>query len=331
MSRYRYLILFIVILLTGWVIVPYTFPETFTVRHILEIDAPARTLFAQVSDLRNWELWSPWNAQDQETRLAYKNGGIGRGGTAEWISGEKEQLLQQFTIVKSEPHTLVETGMDFRGKGFVVSAIQVSPQGEKTLLTWNSGMKTHGWSSVFFWFDFRKSIRKATGNLRETAELWHAQNILVVERGILSAFPYVSIRRQIPWEDLSDAMGNMYEELIRESGEDTYTIIGHAYAVYHSMGDEKIDIECGFPVERATQNRGIILAGVFPESDCALTEYTGTYENLEKGHDAVQQWIQERGFSLAGPPVEIFVTGASSGSDPSEWVTKICYPVILQE
>jgi effector-binding domain-containing protein len=329
MAKYRNPILFITILLIVWIIVPYTLPETLTIRHSSGINAPERVVFVQLNDLRNWENWSPWIIGETPMPV-YRNGGFGKGGTAEWVTGNSGTPVQRFTIVKSDPHHMIEIGMDFRDKGFVLSAIQMKEQEGRTILTWNSGMKSEGWKSIFLWLDTKRHVRKASANIRELAELWHSQGIQVVEQGVISAFPFVSIRRQVSWEDLSEAMGNMYEQLIGESDDATYTIIGHAYAVYHSMGEERVDIECGFPIEKVTENRGIIRSGTFPESDCIITEYTGDYDNLEKGHDAVQQWISERGFTLSGPPMEIFVTSAASEADPSAWVTRICYPVNIQ-
>lgn len=329
MAKYRNPMVFISIILIIWLIIPYTLPETLNIRHSSGINAPARVVFVQLNDLRNWELWSPWNIREMPLPI-YRNGGFGTGGTAEWVNGNSSTPAQRFTIVKSDPHQLIEIAMDFRDKGFVLSAIQVQQHEERTMLTWNSGLKSEGWKSIFLWLDTKRQVRKAAVNLREMAELWHSQGIQVVEQGVISAFPFVSIRRQIPWEELSESMGKMYEQLISQSGETSYNIIGHAYAVYHSMGEERVDIECGFPIEKVTDNRGIILSGTFPESDCIITEYVGNYDNLQKGHDAVQQWISERGFTLSGPPMEIFVTSATSEADPSAWVTRICYPVNIQ-
>lgn len=327
MNKYLKLSLLLLPVVLVGLVLPAMLPKTFTVRHMSEIHAPAPVVFALVNDFRNWENWSAWYIWQNMPEPAYGNRGVGRGGFIEWESGQTGKYLQEFTIVKSEPHNQVEIAMDFTDKAFGVSIIEIHANGDTTLLSWSLGIKTEGWKTVFFWLNARKALRKASENLANMAELWHAQNVQIVEQGIISEFPYVSIRRQILWEDLSDAMGDIYAHLIRESGEDSYQITGHAFAMYHSMGEDKVDIECGFPVERVTSGQGITMAGIFPEINCVVTEYTGSYETLEKGHEAVQRWMTDRGYILSGPPMEIFVTSGSDTEDPSAWKTRICYPV----
>lgn len=314
------------LLFLGWLITPFLLPETMTVRHSVWINAPASTVYAQLNDFRNWEYWSPWNIEREMPQPLYHNGGFGQGGVAVWQAPGETGFLQRFTITKSEPHRLIEVAMDYTNKAFCVSRTELSESDGATLVSWALGVKTEGWKTLFFRMNAPKTLKKASANLLKTAELWHEQGLPVVEQGAIEEFPFVSIRRQIAWEDLSDDMAEMYDQLIKAGTDGNYTITGHPYAIYHSMGEERVDLECGFPVESAVQHQGIILSGMFSEAMCAVTEYTGNYENLESGHDAVQQWIIERGLSLSGPPMEIYLTD-DSDSDPSTWKTKICYPV----
>jgi effector-binding domain-containing protein len=326
-KRYRKLLVLLLTILILWMGLPFFIPDTLSIRASTEIDAPAQVVFVQINDLRNWEYWANWNRHEEMTAPVYNRGGMGAGGSAEWTVTGETSLIQRFTLVKSQPYQFIELAMDFPGQAFLVTRIDLRENGNKTILSWNAGMKSDGWKSFFFWLDARKTVKKAVLNLAASAELWHAQQIQIVEQGIVSEFPYVSIRRQVPWDELSDTMAAMFEQLIQASGNDTYTITGHPYAIYHAMGEEKADLECGFPVNNPVKIPGIILSGFFRETDCALTEYKGNYDQLEKGHEAIQQWIKDRGFILTGPPMEIFVTSASETQHPDEWVTRICYPL----
>ncbi len=327
MKRYLRLLILAGLLVLGWLIIPFILPETMTVRHSVRINAPASTVYAQLNDFRNWEYWSAWNIEKEMPEPLFNNGGFGRGGAAVWQAPGETGFLQRFTITRSEPHRLIEVAMDYTNTAFCVSRIELSVSEEGTLVSWALGIKSEGWKTLFFRMNATKTLKKSSANLLKTAALWHQQGIPVVEQGAIEEFPFISIRRQIAWDDLSDAMADIYDQLIKAGTDGDYTITGHPYAIYHSMGEDKVDIECGFPVESALQHQGIILSGLFPEALCAMTEYTGNYENLESGHDAVQQWIIERGLSLAGPPMEIYLTNDSDSDDPSTWKTKICYPV----
>jgi effector-binding domain-containing protein len=310
-----------------WVVAPFFFPETMVVSRSILLDVPARTLFAKINDFRNWEFWSPWQPDKEQTQAIFQNNGFGRGGVAIWPSDISDSPLQKFTITNAEPYTIIEVAMDFPGKAFSVNRIVFSENEGQTGLTWSMGVKTEGWKTLFFRIKAAKYINRALSDLSTTALLWHRRGLPIAEAGIINAFPYVSIRRQIAWEELSEAMEKMYEVLISSADEGNYQIIGHPYAIYHSMGEDRVDIECGFPVDKQPEHSGIINSGIYSEVMCAITEYTGSYENLETGHTAVQEWMSEREFTLSGPPMEIYMTNESESDNPDEWKTKICYPI----
>lgn len=310
-----------------WLVTPFFFSETMVVSKSILINAPARAVFSKINDFRYWEFWSPWCPDKGQGQEVFQNNGFGRGGAVIWQSDNTNSPVQKFTITNSEPYNIIEVAMDFPGKAFGVSRIVFSENEGQSRVNWSMGIKTEGWKTLFFRINASKAIKKALLDLSKTAILWHNQQLPVVEAGMINAFPYVSIRRQILWEELSEAMEKMYETLISSSDEGNYQIIGHPYAIYHSMGDNKVDIECGFPVASQTEHSGIIFSGIYSEAMCAMTIYTGSYENLETGHIAVQEWMTERGFTLNGSPMEIFMTSETESDDPTEWKTKICYPI----
>ncbi len=324
MKEKLFFIILTVIFVAIIVAVPKLMPETWTIKSEKTFEVPSKVVFVQLNDLRNWEHWSPWNMDDDSVLPSYLNGGFGPGGAIVWSSGTG--YLQRFVITQSEPHQSIEIAMDFGKDGLGISRIGlIETNTGKTLVTWNYGMKTEGWKSLPARQAIKKSIKKALNNLSSSAEFWNRQKFIVVEPGVISDFPFVSIRRQIEWDELSEEMGKMYELLASAASEGNYRIIGHPYAIYHAMGEERVDVECGYPVESQIANIGIIMSGTYSEAICAMTEYTGSFETLEKGHAAVQQWIEERNISLNGPPMEIYINNNSA-----EWTTKICYPIEVQ-
>lgn len=327
MKPLKKLLIAAVIFTAFWLIAPSFFPKTMVVSQSILIDAPARTVFSKINDFRNWEFWSPWRPDKDQVQSVFQNNGLGSDGAVIWQSGITDSPVQKFTITNSDPYNIIEVAMDFPDKAFGVSRIEFSENEGQSVVTWSMGIKTVGWKTLFFRIKASKEIKKALLDLSNTAMLWHNQQLPVVEAGVINAFPYVSIRRQISWPELSEAMEKIYETLISSANEGNYQIIGHPYAIYHSMGEDKVDIECGFPVDRQTEHSGIIFSGIYIEALCAMTEYTGSYENLETGHIAVQGWMTERGFTLSGSPMEIFMTSESGSDDPAEWKTKICYPI----
>lgn len=326
MSKQKRVILIVGVVLAFAIITPYFFPETLIIRQSRQINAPANVVFSQVNDLRFWELWSPWQPADLPPN--YGNSGVGRGGWVLWQQTADESYDQRFTITTSNPHQTVEIAMDFPQKAFAVSRIDVSESDQYTLVIWHMAIKTEGWKSVFFWLNQRQNLSKAATNLTVTSEMFFVQGMQLVERGLIDTFPYVSIRRQVEWEQLNTLMGELYQQLTEAAEIGTFTIIGHPFAIYHAIGDDRVDIECGYPIETPIDLKGgIVQTGVFPETTCAITHFNGGFENLELGHTAVQQWMEERGLTLGGSPMEIYQSNSVGEGDESNWTTAIVYPI----
>jgi effector-binding domain-containing protein len=323
------LALFILVILAVWLAVPLMLPETMAIRGRIEIDAPANLVYAQLNDFRNWPAWSSWYLRKDMPEPQYARGGYGPGGRVTWEANGNEEYLQQFTVVNSTPHHFTEIAMDFRQKAFCLSRISLSGSDAHTAVSWDLGIKTEGWKTLLFILNNKKTLEKSLSSLRKSAELRYRQGLPIVEQGTIDAFPFVSVRRQVSWNELSDKMAEFYDLIISNGGENTYQIKGYPYAIYHTLGEEYVDIECGFPVEKNSDHQGIIFSGIFSETICIITEHTGSYETLDKGHEAVKQWIDERGLIPGGPPVEIYVTDEENIDHPDLWKTRICYPIKL--
>ena len=88
----------------------FALPQTVHVERSLVMDAPAEAVFAEISDFRNWDAWSPWAELDPDAELTITGAEVGQ--TMVWvsetpqvgrgsqiitaISGQKTALLGEF-------------------------------------------------------------------------------------------------------------------------------------------------------------------------------------------------------------------------------------------
>jgi hypothetical protein len=306
---------------------PHFLPETVSIQKEISAEVSPRIIYTQVNDLRNWIFWSAWHKTDSFEEAVYRNGGIGRGGQVTLQQAGKPEKYLTATIVNAVPYRSLEVAFDFQTRPFTVNRIEISENDEVTLISWSMGFKNEGWKSLFLRWKMANELERSLKGLLHVSGLHADNDMLLVEPGTIDAFPFVSIRRQIPYETLSEEMGLLYTILAESSEEGNYTIIGHPFAVYHSVGEERVDVECGFPTDTVAADFGFIRGGVFEETKCAILDFTGDYSRLEEGHAAIQDWIIAREFRLNGPPVEIYMTQESDTADSSRWHTRICYPV----
>lgn len=326
MKRFLWISLILAAAITVLLILRTGKPEVLTVSRSVIIDADPRIVFAQLNDFRNWPGWAVWYPEVDESRIIYHNGGLGKGGAVVFPEGESGADVEKFTIIRSDPHSSVELALDFRDV-FSVHHVQIGIQDGKRVLSWSAGFKNQGWRSLLYRLKAGRELEKSLANLAGLSALMDKQGIALVEPGMLEAFPFVSIRRQFAYETLSEDMSSLYDQMITAGTEGKFEITGHPFAIYHSLGEERVDVECGFPVREQVADIGIIRSAVFGATSCAILEYTGDYTTLEAGHTAIQEWINDRGFQLSGPPLEIYLSQGSDTLNASLWQTQICYPI----
>ena len=61
-----------------------TLEGNFRVRRSLEIEAPAKAVFAAIVDLKSWPQWSPWLMHEADASLLYSDNFEQEGGYYTW-------------------------------------------------------------------------------------------------------------------------------------------------------------------------------------------------------------------------------------------------------
>jgi effector-binding domain-containing protein len=98
---------------------------------------------------------------------------------------------------------------------------------------------------------------------------------------------------------------------------------GRHIAIYF---DDQINLEVGVELEVPFAGHGEVIGSSTPSGQVATTTHFGPYQDLCKAHDAIKQWCQNNGHSLAGPCWEIYGHWLDEWNrDPSKIRTDIYY------
>jgi effector-binding domain-containing protein len=141
----------------------------------------------------------------------------------------------------------------------------------------------------------------------------------------LPARPTLSIRFRAAEQELPGHFGRVYgaiSQYLRELGEQH---VGAAFAAYHTMDMQNLDVEAGFPVSRPLPDRGDIRAGKIPGGMVAICHYTGPYDKVGTAYEDLTQFVKEKGYTPAGVCYEWYLNGP--GVPPQDLKTDIVFPV----
>ncbi len=112
-------------------------PSEVTVSRALDISADREVVFSNISDLKNWNSWSPWYAKDKQMKMTYsKEPASGVGAQAEWQS--ESQGSGSMTIIEQESPATVVLALDFGLRGKAQTRFDLEATGESgTRVTWS--------------------------------------------------------------------------------------------------------------------------------------------------------------------------------------------------
>jgi uncharacterized protein YndB with AHSA1/START domain len=87
-------------------------PDTFRVERTASIKAPPEKIFAQVSDLKSWAAWSPYEKKDPAMKRTFGPVTAGKGAVYEW-DGNKNVGKGRMEITEAAQPSKVLIKLDF--------------------------------------------------------------------------------------------------------------------------------------------------------------------------------------------------------------------------
>ncbi len=100
---------------------------------------------------------------------------------------------------------------------------------------------------------------------------------------------------------------------------------GEPYVAYFNMDMNNLDVELGFPIETAGEEKGEVKPGVIPGGKKASTLYIDPYSEMASAYEALTSFVQEQGFEPTRVAYEHNLTGPEI--PPAEHKTRIVFPI----
>lgn len=104
-------------------------------------------------------------------------------------------------------------------------------------------------------------------------------------------------------------------------------------AIYHtSTREDAIALKVCMPIRKniqETENIKIEQLPIIEQAACII--HKGTNDTLANAYTAVQQWIEQNQYKVAGPVREVHIEGYHSTLNPEEHVTEIQIPIMKRK
>lgn len=130
-----------------------------------------------------------------------------------------------------------------------------------------------------------------------------------------------SIRKRISLNDF----GQIFDELLAGIGKNRLTPAGPSFSIYYDeeFNRECTDVEVGIFVSESSGNNVRKLDPGF----CCYATRIGPYDDFSLCYTALAEWIDREGYTISGPPIEMYVKGCDGNTSPEDYVTEIYFPI----
>jgi len=84
---------------------------------------------------------------------------------------------------------------------------------------------------------------------------------------------------------------------------------------------------CAMPIAADAKLPAKYKVETTPGSSAIKGIYKGDYNNLMALHLELDQYLQHKGLTMNGAPMEVYVTDPMVEKDTAKWITEIYYPI----
>ena len=125
-------------------------PEKAHIEKSIVINAPAASIFPEVSNYKSFNVWSPWTKMDPAARETFEGAEASVGSKFSW-EGSKTGIGSQ-RIEEIEENKRVKCAMTFKGyDGKFYSEFILTPNGNGTRVTWTYDGENVGLKGKAIW------------------------------------------------------------------------------------------------------------------------------------------------------------------------------------
>ncbi len=312
-------------------------PKHFAYERSASINAPKEVVFSIVNDLKTQETWGPWKKGDPTIQNTYNEVASGVGQKTAWTSEKSGNGSQ--TITESTPSSAVKLKIDFEGEGGGDSEYKLEDgEGGGTKATWVFSYDVpypFNLLAGMMGGTMNKMLEEGLAGLKEMAEKKAAEAPVSTGKYEVKpmAFPghtYVGMRQQTTQDEVmkSTFFGERFGKIMDLLKKSKLDPAGAPSGVYYTwdVAKKTTDIAVAIPVNANTSVAGgEIKTFQIPASKAVYVDYYGPYNDFEKAHEALGEYINKNGLKEKYPVIEEYITDPMTEKDSTKWLTKIIY------
>jgi effector-binding domain-containing protein len=336
MRIFKYLLLLALLLFIALTVHIATQDGTYNVTRTYYFKSPKSTVFEFVSDLKNWETFGSWKADDSSMKFIYPEKSIGSGGSFSFaganIDGNLTTLFTKESDSISQKLTLNDESSTFHWK-FVDTK-------KGTEVTWNTKGKMSVFFKIYCFFNggvdhifgtvFNRSLKKLDKTLRYELNTFSIKvNGTTNRKGIY----YLGKKLTSQKSSLNKNVKIVLQQIDYFFTKNKLKRFGAPFVYYENdaTSNNIITYVIGIPVEKQINlaEESDISSGFIEPFTCLKTTLYGDYSHRVETWKKALEYCTNNGLkqNFAGKYMEKYVKTSRQNPHPSKWITELYIPV----
>ncbi|GEM_PF-6927695 len=138
---------------------------------------------------------------------------------------------------------------------------------------------------------------------------------------------FIMKRQNVKLDKVSSFYAENLPAAYKVAAEKGLVLVGMPCGLYFEVGEKEIDLGAGVSVESVEGEVPGFEVHVQPSTRALVLDFYGDYSKLGEGHEALEVYAEENGLQIQYPVMEEYLSDPSLESDPSNWLTRIYYPI----
>ncbi len=132
-----------------------------------------------------------------------------------------------------------------------------------------------------------------------------------------------AIHLTIPAMEMGKYMDPAIKEILHVLSDQGHLPAGPLFSYHLRRPSDTFDFEIAFPVIAPFDPKGRVRMIERPAARIVRTVYTGSYDGLSGGWQALEKWVREQKLNESGRFWESYLTNPDQEPDPRKWRTEL--------
>ena len=344
MKILKYLVFLILIVLIGSAIYFGTKDGTYEIRDSKTVEAPVELVFQKVNNLKSWESWSPWIAQDENHSFTYAEKSAGEGSSFSW-DGKTGGSIVTTKVIPNKEIIQTLTVMSSLGERHSTITWEFEEMEGVTKINWTiKGVHTltDKVSAAIFGGDFNANMHKENQHAlnKIATELEDDMKFYAINVDGITQYGggyYMYTTTVAKQHEVNERLEAMLQEVSNFIEKNHINAAGKPLAIYNEIDDANgtVIFSAGIPVKEQviTPEGSTIVSGYMERISAVKISLKGDYKHLPEAYIKGRAYIDKNSLEVDSNAkiFEVYETDPMVNRNPADWVTDIYIPIVTQK